>query len=950
MNHTFWNKLRYCAGFFLFVLLAAGTGQVKAAENQSTEEASEVVKIGYIDYGSFIEENEDGSYTGYGVELLNEISQYTNWKYEYVYDTWDHLLEKLDSGEVDFVCQAQKTPEREKRFLFSKYWAGTESCVLYVNADDDRFYYNDFEAFDGLKVAGIKDSFQNDDLRDYAKECGFTYSMYEYSTQQSCVQALETGIVDAVVQGSLSGMNDYKIICRFGAQPFYFMSGKGNTLKMDKVDYALGEITADSPSFLTDLYEKYYENTAASGLAFTRQEIEYIANHEDITVAFISNRAPFSKEAEDGTPYGITIDVTNLIAQKSGLRLHYVMLPSGETTMDYLEDNPETVVAGVLVGNPAFDDSQYIVSESFCAGNVSLVCRNGMNYKLGEEENVYTLVIPKSYSALESYIRKNYPQFVIAKCNTTEECMIMLKEGTADFMAQNVNVVTSLLQNPRYEGLTVLPGFFMEENIGYVTIKSEESQILMSIINKCINQVTDQEISQFTINHTIADGYKLTWKDLLYRFRYALLIITVLFIASIVFMVFWQETRKRSYLKIQEKNEQLLEAVAQANHANQAKGEFLARMSHEIRTPMNAIVGLTEIAKHYEDEPDKVDDYLDKIDVSSKVLLNIINDILDMSAIESDKIKIAHEAFDLCEIMDSVQTIYAPQCRQKNVDFTVEYKDLKNHKLIGDGLRLNQIFLNLVSNAYKFTPSGGKISVTVQEVSVRDNKVYFNFEVTDTGEGMSEEMQTRLFVPFEQESAATAWKHGGSGLGLSIAKNFVELMSGSISVKSRKGVGTTFTVSIPFDIDKKTLSETQETESIQNKAYDFTGKRILLAEDTEFNAEVAMELLHMVHMEADLAQNGKIAVELFEKSAPGTYMAILMDIHMPEMTGYEAARKIRKSEHPDAKKIPIYAMTANAFTEDISAALNAGMNGHIAKPIDAAILYEVLDKVMKKTE
>ena len=241
---------------------------------------------------------------------------------------------------------------------------------------------------------------------------------------------------------------------------------------------------------------------------------------------------------------------------------------------------------------------------------------------------------------------------------------------------------------------------------------------------------------------------------------------------------------------------------------------------------------------------------------------------------------------------------------------------------------------------------------------MKEEKAYFNFLVEDTGEGMSEEMQTRLFQPFEQESATTAQKHGGSGLGLSIAKNFVELMSGSISVKSKKGEGTTFVVSIPFEFEQAAepeiterpvengLSLVQEEQAV----YDFTGKKVLLAEDTAFNEEVATELLAMVHMDVDCAHNGKEAVELFEKAKPGTYMAILMDIHMPVMNGYEAARTIRKSEREDAGTIAIYAMTANSFEEDVSAALNAGMNGHIAKPIDAQILYEVLDKLAKKQQ
>ena len=921
-------------------------------------DSGETIRIGYIDYGGFINQDENGEYTGYGVELMNKIAEYTGWNYEYVYGQWEDILQQLEDGEIDFVCQAQKTPEREKRFLYSKYWAGTEACVLYVRPDDDRYYYNDFDSFNGIKVAGVRESFQNRDLKDYAEFNDFSFVLTEYNTTEECFDALEEGAVDAVVQGSLAGKTDYKIICRFGAQPYYLISGKTNEKVMEEADYALGEITADHPTFLSDLYQKYYGNTSAMGLAFTREEIEYIQEQKPVTVAFISNRAPFSAENGNGAVEGIMVDLIDMIRESSGLNLQYVMMEKGQRTTEYLSEHPNDLVAGVVVTNPEFAKEDYLVSDVVYSSEVALVCKSGTGYQLGDEEKEYTLAIPKSYAALENYIRSNYPQFDIVKCATTEGCLELLRDGKCDFIAQNVNVVTPLLQKPYYEGMTVLPTFFMEESMGIVGTNQDENKILMSIINKCITQLSTQKVSQVTIDHTVANGYQLTWTDMLYKFRYPFVVILFLFTASIVLVVFWQETRRKSYLKIAEKNEQLLEAVDQANRANKAKSDFLARMSHEIRTPMNAIVGLTEIAKHYEDEPQKVDDYLDKIDVSSKVLLNIINDILDMSSIENKKMKMAQEPFDLHEILKSVCTIYEPQCRQKNVAFEVQDEEITHTHLIGDGLRVNQILLNLVSNAYKFTPSGGKITIKVKELYVKEEKAYFNFLVEDTGEGMSEEMQTRLFQPFEQESATTAQKHGGSGLGLSIAKNFVELMSGSISVKSKKGEGTTFIVSIPFEFEQTAELEAaeqpaeDETTVVQEEqmTYDFTGKKVLLAEDTEFNAEVATELLAMVHMEVDRAHNGKEAVELFEKSEPGTYMAILMDIHMPVLNGYEAVRAIRRCGREDAGKIAIYAMTANSFTEDVSAALNAGMNGHIAKPIDAQILYEVLNNLAKEQQ
>lgn len=1045
-----------------------------------TTQEARTVRIGYIAYEGFISQDEDGEYQGYAVEYLNKIAEYTGWKYEYVYDTWENCLKGLEDGSIDFICHAQKTPEWEEKYLFSKYPDGSESCFLYVRKDDDRYYYNDYANFNGMKIAFLRDSFQNQEVTEYAAKKGFSYQATEYDTPQACFDALESGEVDGVAMGSLALKTQYKIVCKFGSDPFYFITGKQNQELMDELEDALGEIAATDASFGTNLFEKYYgvQNDAVN-LVFTREESEFIQTADKIKIGLLPNRTPFSKIGKSGDPEGITVDLMKLIEERSGLKFDYEVMQTGQRATDYLKENPDALVTGIMCENPQFHTEEYVVSDVMYSDDVSLVCRKGFSYNLDAPDETYKLVIPASYVALEEYIVDNYPQFEIVRGKTSADCMKMVLDGKADFMAQNVNVITPLMQNPHYEGLTLLPTFFMDEDMGIVGGNTDQNKMIINIMNKCIASISAKEKSQITINHTITNGYKPSASDLLYKFRYPVSVIVVLMVALAALMLIWQQSKRKSYVILEKKNAQLRDAVVQADHANQAKSQFLARMSHEIRTPMNAIVGLTEIAKHHDKEPEKIDEYLTKIEASSQVLLNIINDVLDMSAIESDKIQIAQNPFNIREILTSISTIYYTQCRQKGIHFEMDTADISDEQLLGDGLRLNQIFLNLVSNAYKFTPQGGEIRIVAKEVSVQGKTAYFNFSVADTGEGMTEEMQQRIFKPFEQESASTAQKHGGSGLGLSIAKNLVEMMEGSISFVSKKDVGTTFKVSIPFQIDTKAakketdtcktiralivdndmetgeytalvlsrigvdyelakdasealeklnkakggekafqicfvdwkmqeqtgsevirkiretfqkdmliiIASAYDTSEIKDEAlaagadmfltkpifqstvfnllmklfdgkcvkctaqkdsYDFEGKKVLLAEDTDFNAEIAMELLDMVNMKVDHAENGEKAVEMFERAEEGTYAAILMDVQMPVMDGYEATRKIRASSHPQAKSIPIFAMTANAFTEDVSAALNAGMNGHIAKPIDTRILYSSLEEAINK--
>lgn len=916
----------------------------------------ETVRIGYIGYAGFITEMPDGTYEGYGVEYLEEIAEHTGWEYEYVYDSWESLLERLAAGDIDFICHAQKTPAREETYLFSKYSIGTESNVLYVREDDSRYYYNDFDAFNGMKIAVLVDSYQNTEFSDYAQKKGFDFCFVPYEKEEECFAALDTKEVDAVAMGSLALRPEYKVVCRFGSDPFYFMSGKENQKMMDALDDALGQITASGPSFQADLYQKYYGDlTGEQEVTLTRAETEYIREADTIRLAFLPSRKPFSYVDEDGKIAGITVDIMKLVEARSGLHFAYTMMPDGMRAEEYLELHPDAFVAGIMTDNPEFKINEFLLSDTMYADDVSLACISGKEYNVDAGDAAYKLAIPRSYVALEDYIKRNYPQFEVIRCSGFEECLRMVLDEEADFAAQNVNVIKPYLANPHYENITVLPTFFMEENMGIVSLNTEEHAMVTSILNRCIETITARELEQFTVNHTVANAYRLTWEDMLYKFRYPLIVIGFLIVMVIAMMQAFIILRRRNYRRLEEKNVQLAGAIVQANHANQAKSQFLARMSHEIRTPMNAIVGLTKLARNHKDEPVQIIEYLDKIETSSKVLLGIINDVLDMSAIESNKLKIAQQPFMMREIIKSIYTVYSTQCRQKGILFEMDADGIKHDCLRGDGLRLNQVLLNLISNAYKFTPEGGKIIVTVEELSGQGEKAYYKFTVADTGEGMTEEMLGRLFQPFEQEGADTAQKHGGSGLGLSIAKNLVELMGGSISCQSQKGEGTRFTVSIPFLVDKKeqeaaacAAGETEQANA--EKSYDFGGRRVLLAEDTEMNAEIAKELLLLVNMQTDHAWDGKEAVEMFAAAKPGTYAAVLMDVQMPKLNGYEATAAIRALKHPDAATVPIFAMTANAFTEDVSAALNAGMNGHIAKPIDTELLYETLRKATMGTE
>lgn len=713
------------------------------------------------------------------------------------------------------------------------------------------------------------------------------------------------------------------------------------------------------------------EKQKEAPVELSAEEKIFIKEKKKITIGCPTGNCPLLFEDEKtGEIKGITIDILDMVSDATGLEFQYQALSPGNITYTDLKQLQVDLVASVESNAINEQSLGIVMTEPYLQAEKVFVCKKGI---LFDPENDMVIAIASGSQTLASIIQEKYPKFQVTFYDSTEEALSALLSGKADAVLQNQYSIERILAKPLYEDLQIVAAASVgdtqclaclvpisEDRQNVIT---SETDLLLSILNKGITSLNKSEVSFVIIKETAENTYNFTIEDMLYRYRYAMIIIMISLLLIIILL--WRnhilqkkrseqlaaETRARELSAINEHmcEQQILlqDALKRAEEGNRAKTSFLFNMSHDIRTPMNAILGFATIAYNNKDNEDKLNDSLEKIQKSGNHLLQLINDILDMSKIESGKVTLSENACNLIESIEKVRDILQTDIDIKNLTFEVNVSEVKNELVYCDNLRINQILFNLFSNAIKFSKTGDAITITLHQ-DPSDMKEYASYElrVKDTGIGMSKEFLTHIFEPFERERTSTISKTQGTGLGMSITKNLVDLMGGTIEVQSELDKGTEFILHFTFKIQEDVPQGEELTADNGLPVRDFSGKRLLLVEDNELNREIAEEILGEKGFIIETAEDGHIAVEMVRNSIPGYYDAILMDIQMPVMDGYQATREIRKSENKELAGIPIIAMTANAFDEDKKEALASGMNAHIAKPLDIGILLETLERIL----
>ena len=943
--------------FYTFLLLFITLISTTLLTAETDENTHPVIRVGFFEFDGYHKQDSDGTRSGYGYDFLQKLARYTNWSYEYIgYEkSWNDMQQMLADGKIDILTSAQKTPERETLFGFSHKAIGTSAAILTAKSGNEKFISGQYATYNGMRVGMLNGNSRNTKFEQFAKEHQFTYEPVYFDNTEEMIEALQNAeTVDTLLTSNLRAIKNEWILNLFSPSDFYVMVRKGDTQLLSEINDAITQMDMYDSSWRDELWDTYYKADTGEQIAFSAKERAFIENAKMDALQFNAivnpDRAPYSY-FENGKAKGIIPELFKEIEKRTGITFNIVETKDRKEYWEKIKDKSIDVRIDTYANYYETELYGYKLTDPYITTSISCITDKSFTGT------------PRSIAALR-YADRTIPYKKVTSSAThtayfdsMNDCIRAVRNGSVDAAYIYTYTAQKIINDDIRNSLTstIYPQFTVSFAVG---VSSKADPCLLTVLNKAVNSIRSSYTEQIITEQTSTKHKEYTFLDYLVTHP----IVAILFFAFIAFILLLFIAfiiHQRTMILLEKKNKELALAMEKADRASHAKSSFLSRMSHEMRTPMNAIVGITAIAKDHTHEPEKVTDYLSKIDSSSHLLLGIINDVLDMSAIENNKISIAHEPFSLKESFSAVATLYDVQCRNKGITFIFEDKADVDF-VIGDQLRINQILLNLISNAYKFTEKTGSITLritsTKQQTAASNNTTTnspatVQFVVADTGCGMTEEMVSRLFQPFEQESADTAQKYGGSGLGLAITKHLVELMKGTITVSSKKLKGTTFTVTIPLEQDSshsEKMTTLSSANAKQEHKIDFTNKRFLLAEDNELNREIAVELLKSVHAEIDTAVNGKMAVDLFNASSEGTYDLILMDMQMPVMNGVEATKQIRFLSHPQARTIPILAMTANAYTEDINACLSAGMNGHLAKPIEPELLYRTINSFFEK--
>ena len=917
-------KRRIIAIVSVLFLLITGCCPIYAS-NVPQEETPDY-KVAFYAFDCYHMQDANGRRYGYGYDMMQNLSKYLQCTFSYVgYDkSAKECEEMLRNGELDIYTAAKRTAEREEEFAFSKHPAITATTCMNVKRGNTQVVAGDYTTYNGLRIGLLQRHTYNERFIQFTKEKGFDCEIVYYTTPTELSRALVDGEVDALVNSYIRTPEDEVTVENFGETPYYFMARKEDQLLIDQLDDAIDEMNIVTPNWRSDLYNQYYGSQDAN-TELTQEEQDLLkqmqANHTTVRAVMNPDRAPYSWY-EDGKAYGIAADIFVATAKQLGLSYEIIPVSSKEEYEEVIASGAVDICIDMDDYYEEEGDYKYKITESYLTTTVSLLRRRGTSGKVNR------MVVLDDCIAMNEIISATWPTANVTSLETTGQCVDQIVNDLADCALMMSYTAQQVAREDTQNRLSVdiVPGATLDLKMA---INAKTNHNFFSLWEKTLLNVSKNDSAEIVQNYLQNVSTPTLIAYLFDRPVYFLGIAGLVFFLLLVIGLYIESTRaKNKQLRI---SEQLSKALMEAREANDAKVNFFSKMSHDIRTPLNVVLGMTQIARKYKHNPEKLENALENITSEGNYLLTMINSILDVNQLDHGHIELIDKPFNPDECMRESVEILRPLAEKKEQQLIVT-SNFKDHVVVGDAGRFSQIMVNIVSNAIKYTGVGGTIQVSMEAL----NENRYRFICTDNGIGMKPEYIQHICEEYSRAEDSRLSATEGTGLGMAVVKGFTELMNGSLKVESKLNEGSTFLIEIPFkepSLKERELVLNNSVPEQNQKNAKFEGKRVLLVEDNALNAEIAMELLQGMGLVVDLAENGKVAVETFEKSELNTYFAIFMDMQMPVMNGIEATKQIRALQRAD-HMVPIFAMTANTLTKDRKDCADAGMNGYISKPIN----------------
>ena len=939
----------------LGVVLALSVFALPVSWAQGDADASHKnVRVGWYKSDMFQEGQSDREVkSGYCYDYLQKVADYTSWEYEYVYGSWTELFRMLQRGEIDCLGGVSITPERRNTMLFPDFSMGTDQYYLYKRLGDHSISASDLSTLNGKKVGGICDNQITALTLEWIAEKDLDLEVIYFDSFEDQENAFRKGEIDLLAQtiNNVLSLENITIVAKVGEDPFYLAISKGREDLLVELNESLNTILSIDPFVLQNLQYTNYGTTLVSR-TLTEPELSWVAEHPVITLAYLENYLPYSDTGSDGQVTGLVTDTMEAILEslelQDRIKVEYLPCKSFEQMAEALRNGSVDLAFPVYGNLWALEQNKIDASSPVVQGTESFVYKGSF-----DRDTVERIAVNENNAMQIAYCKNYFPEVELVYCDSIEECLNLVMGGQVCGTIVNTLRTELVAGNSRYKSLSFVQ---LKGDDSRCFGLSENNRELMLILNRGIRMIG----SSFGIESSykyLESFYSYSLADLL-RDNAAFILPLLVVIAGGIILLLTVNLHRKA-LQVSEKeahinqvkalNSQLEEMRRKADAANAAKTSFLFDMSHDIRTPMNAIMGFSSLMEKNLDKPEILKDELHKIRTSGEYLLNLINNMLEVARIDSGKETITEEFTDIKEDSITVVGIFEEELKKKNLKLSSSI-EVEHRYVLADTHKLKEIAINLVSNAIKYTPVGGHISLKLEEIPCRrPGYATYAYSVSDDGIGMSPEFKDKIFESFSREHNTTESRIAGTGLGMSIVKRLVDLMDGKVEVESHPGRGSRFTVTLTHKIveDPAPYLENRKKSQTFEKP-DLSGSRILLTEDNELNAEIALAILEDFGLKAELAKDGRECLSMVENQPAGYYDLILMDVQMPVMNGYEATTHIRALKDKAKASIPIIALTANAFDEDRKNALAAGMDGHLAKPIEITQLTRVLCQFLKK--